>query len=369
MDNLSLHKLAFSAITGLSPDNARTLLDLAGGEERFFEMTQHELASLARGDSRIFSREYRDKLLESARHEADITAERRIRFIYFTDEDYPQRLLDTDNAPLRLFVAGDPDLDAERIIAVVGTRHSTPYGLSMVNRIIADMASARSDILVVSGLAYGTDISGHRAAMKNGLPTVGVLAHGLSTIYPAAHRDDVADMLAGGGGVITEYGFDAPVHRGNFLARNRIVAGLCDCLLLVESGEKGGAIVTSRLAGDYGRRLMAIPGRATDPYSQGCNRLISLGMAQLITSAEEILDAMEWNVPHEGTQKELFISLTPEEQKIVDMLKENGVMTATSIASALSLSPGKLTSLLMTLEFKGTIANLPGAKVMLNPTF
>ena len=365
MDNLSLHRLAFSAITGLSPDNAATLLDLAGGEERFFEMPQRDLAMLAGNDNRIFSRQYRDKLLETARQEVDKIANRRIKFVYFTDEDYPRRLLDTDNAPLRLFVAGEPDLDANRAIAVVGTRHSTPYGMSVTNRIIADLATVHPDMLIISGLAYGTDISAHRAAIKNGLPTVGVLAHGLSTIYPAAHRDDVADMIAGGGGVITEYGFDSPIHRGNFLARNRIVAGLCDCLLLVESAEKGGAIVTSNLAVDYGRRLMAVPGRSTDLYSEGCNRLISLGMAQLITSADQLLDAMEWNIAREGTQKELFISFTPDEQKIVDLLKTKGVKSSTAIASTLSLSPGKLTSLLMTLEFKGAIANLPGAKVML----
>ncbi len=365
MGTPSLYKMAFSAITGLSPDNARTILDLTGGEQEFFELPQRDLIALARCDNRIFSREYRDKLLEAARNEIDMLENRRIKFIYFNDEEYPQRLLDTEDAPLRLFVAGNPNLNAKRITAVVGTRHSTPYGLAFVNRLTADLATIHPDMLIVSGLAYGTDISAHRAALKNGMPTVGVLAHGLSTIYPPSHRDDVADMVASDGGVITEYGFNAPIHRGNFLARNRIVAGLCDCLILVESAQKGGAMITSELASNYGRRLMALPGRTTDHYSEGCNHLIKLGMAQLINSTDDILDAMNWNVPVEGRQKEMFVTFTPEEQPIVDLLRTNGVMTTSAVASALSLSPGKLTSLIMTLEFKGVVANLPGAKVML----
>lgn len=365
MDEPDIYELAFSSISGLSVDDSRQLIDRVGGEREFFVLNRDSLVEATGIDNKIFAREFRDSLLERAYRELAFMEGKRIRFLYHTDPDYPDRLKEIDNAPLRLFVAGNVNLNGSKIIAIVGTRHSTAYGLSAISNIVSDLASSIGDVIVVSGVAYGSDIAAHRAAMKSGLPTVGVFAHGLSTIYPAVHREDVAEMIRRGGGVVTEYGFDAAVHKMNFLARNRIVAGMSDCLLLAESRIKGGAIVTSHLATDYGRRLFAIPGRVSDIYSEGCNALISSGEAQLVMSADDIIESMGWGEKREGRQREMFIQLSADEQKVVDLLRAEGGLSVAAISSRLSMKPGELMGLLVSLEFKGMVANLPGAKVML----
>lgn len=365
MGEADVYELAFSSIPGLRVDDAQQLIDRVGGEREFFVSNRESLIEATGTDNKIFARDYRDGLLEQAYRELAFMDGKRIRFIYHSDPDYPDRLREIDDAPLRLFVAGDVNLNASKIIAIVGTRHSTAYGLSAISNIVSDLASSAGDVIVVSGAAYGSDIAAHRSAMKFGLKTVGVFAHGLSTVYPASHRDDVAEMIRRGGGVVTEYGFDAAVHKGNFLARNRIVAGMSDCLLLAESRVKGGAIVTSHLATDYGRRLFAIPGRTSDIYSEGCNALISSGEAQLVMSADDIVEAMGWGEKGEGRQREMFVQLSADEQKVVDLLRTEGELGVSAVSSRLSMKPGELMGLLVSLEFKGIVANLPGAKVML----
>lgn len=365
MSDNEIYELAFSSIAGLSPGDAEHLLNLVGGEREFFMMSHESLTEAVGRELRFFERKCRDAMLETAYSELAFMEDKPVRFLYFRDGDYPKRLLETDDAPLRLFVAGNVDLNASKIIAIVGTRHSTAYGLSAIASVVSELASIAKDLIVVSGVAYGSDIAAHRSAMKSGLPTVGVFAHGLSTVYPSAHREDVREMIGRGGGVVTEYGFRSPVHKGNFLARNRIVAGMSDCLLLAESRIKGGAMLTSHLATEYGRHLFALPGRTSDIYSEGCNSLISIGEAQLVMSGSDIAEAMGWGARTEGRQREMFVQLSADEQNVIELLRKEGAMGVSAISSALSKKPGELMGLLVSLEFKGLVANLPGAKVML----
>lgn len=360
-----IYKIAFSGISGLTIENASKMLDVIGSEREFFLSSYKSLCEAFNSTSKILTDQYRESLLRRAEVNIASIAEKHIGFLYFNDDDYPQLLLNCDDAPLRLFYVGNISFADSPSLAVVGTRHSTPYGLSTVNHIISDLADQCKDLVIVSGAAYGTDISAHRAALKNGLRTVAVMAHGLSTVYPAAHRDDLRQIVLSGGAVITEYDFNAPVHKGNFLARNRIVAGLCNALLLVESKIKGGAMLTSSLAVEYGRQLYALPGRVNDIYSEGCNKMIASGAAMLINSAADILEDNGWGKPKEGLQREIFPDLNNDELAIVTHLKNNGPMAIAHLVSELSIAPGRLTGILTALEFKGVITTMPGAKVML----
>lgn len=359
-----IYQLAFSLTQGLTVENARNLIEMTGGEQAYFEMSDRDLALLTNSHKTFFDNTKRRNLLEKARREWDWISSRKVKFLYFNSQDYPQRLLECDDAPLKLFQVGETDLNTKRVISIVGTRHSTPYGLSMVDKLVEDLEKSEDTPLVISGLAYGTDISAHRAALKNNLPTIGVLAHGLKTIYPSSHRDDVVKMIERGGGLITEYLSDDAVHKGNFLARNRIVAGMADCLLLIESKEKGGAMITSNLAAEYNRSVFAVPGRINDMYSEGCNKLITSGAATLVNSAEDIFFFMNWSKRQEGIQHEIFVELSPDEQKIMDYLRNEGSTANSTLAQHFSIPPARLTGLLMELEFKGMVAFMPGSRVM-----
>lgn len=360
-------KIAFSQLRGINPALAREILGRTGSEEEFFAASASQLGALTSTRSRIFDRYYRDSLIERARRERDFIAANNIRPLYFTDEDYPRRLDDVPDAPLMLYTLGKADLNRGHVIGIVGTRHATPYGLDFVNRLVADASTTLAEpVIVVSGLAFGIDASAHSAALRNNVPTAGVLAHGLNMIYPAQHRQMAADMVRNGGLLVTEYTSDAAVHKGNFLARNRIVAGLCDTLIVAESARKGGAMVTARLASDYNREVFALPGRTSDKYSQGCNKLISGHVATLVSDASELIDAMGWAVRETApVQKELFPQLSPEELTVTECIRRKGEATLPEITMALNGSVAKVMALLIDMEFKNLILTYPGGKYRL----
>lgn len=366
MDLRLEYRIAFSRLKGVTPSIGSRLLALTGGEENFFTATCSQLKALVGSDSPILADNYRSRLLEAARREADFIRANSIRFIYFSDPCYPYRLLECDDAPLSLFGLGECDLNARHIVSIVGTRHATPYGISFINSLVKGIAESVGDVVIVSGLAYGADIAAHRAAMKSGLKTAAVFAHGLNTVYPSAHRNDAAAIIRDGGAVLTEYTHADPIHRANFLARNRIIAGLADCTVVAESAEKGGAIVTARIAGSYNRDVFALPGRSSDPYSRGCNRMIAANSAALIQDADDLIDAMRWDrKPTEGNQPQLFPQLSENEQTVVDLLKTNGEARLNEISIKTAIPIGRLMSVLVDLEFKGIIINYPGGKYML----
>lgn len=368
--NDGIHKLAFSRLHGMNVSLGRNILDRIGGDaERFFAMSAGQLSSVMGFDSRLFSDDLRGRALRDAERESGFIKANGICPRFFADEDsgYPDRLGECDDAPAMLQSLGSCDLDSRCMIGIVGTRHATAYGTEFATRLVSELAAVLADKpVIVSGLAYGIDIAAHRAALAADIPTVAVLAHGLNTIYPAAHRNVAAEIVKNGGALVTEYTSADAVHRGNFLARNRIVAGLVDCLVVVESDIKGGALVTARLANDYNREVFALPGRVSDRYSRGCNSLIARNMAALLTDAASLADSMGWRRKSaEGIQQELFSELDPTEQRVLDALMHAGEMRLSELQMALNEQTHRLMGLLIDMELRGLVMSIPGNRYRL----
>ncbi len=357
-----IKRIALSSIRGLTIEFARYVIGRVGGIDNFFSLSASQLSAVAGVNSRPFSDAVRAEALREAEREAIFVESNSIRAIFFTDPDYPQRLLECPDAPLMLYGIGDTDLNSARFISIVGTRHATIYGTEFVETLVRDLAATMTEpIVVVSGLAYGIDIAAHRAALAAGVPTIGVLAHGLNTLYPATHRDAAVRMVRSGGMLLTDYRSVDATHRGNFLARNRIVAGLSDCLVVAESDHKGGAMFTARLAGAYSRDVFALPGRVSDRFSRGCNSLIASNMAQLVTSAEDVAAAMRWPLREpEGTQPALFDELTPEEESIMAVLVNRGDASLNDISVRVDLPTHRLMGKLIDMESRGLLTAIPG---------
>ena len=288
-----------------------------------------------------------------------------VQVLCLGDERYPRRLSECCDAPLVLFYQGMADLNCPRIINVVGTRRSTLYGQDLIRRFVTDLRKLCPDTLIVSGLAYGIDINAHRQALDNGFETVAVLAHGLDMLYPHAHRDTAKQML-NQGGLLTEYATHTNADKQNFVRRNRIVAGMSDACIVVESASHGGALITARLATEYNRDVFAFPGAVGSAYSEGCNNLIRDNKAALITSAFDFVNAMGWQdnmlnrARNEGIERQLFPELGSEEQQIVTVLQRENDLQINLLTLKTNLPIARLTALLFTLEMKGVVKALPG---------
>ncbi|MGL4293052.1 MAG: DNA-processing protein DprA, partial [Bacteroidales bacterium] len=277
--------------------------------------------------------------------------------------EYPQRLTDCVDAPILLFYKGNADLNATHILSMVGTRNSTHYGRELIEEFMRVLGEQLPDTLVVSGLAYGIDINAHRFALHNSLQTIGVVAHGLDRIYPDAHKTTAREMVSQGG-LLTEYPSETNPDKGNFIARNRIVAGISDATIIVETADKGGSIVTAGIASSYDREVFAFPGRVSDPRSKGCNRLIRQNRAALITSASDFLEMMNWirtSAPSNSRQLPIEFDLTEEEQKLVALLIRNGEMQINRMSIETEMPVSVLTGILMDLELRNIIRSYPGA--------
>ena len=366
MDRQQLaYRIAFASVRGMNRTLAADLLARLGSEQAFFEESESRLRYISQSRSRIYAADYRLSLLEKARSEVDFIERNSIRTLYYTDAAYPATLTQCDDAPLMMYGLGDTDLNDCRMIGVVGTRHATPYGLDFTARLIEELAAMTPGLVVASGLAYGIDVAAHRAALRCGVPTVAVLAHGLNTIYPADHRSVAVEMIRKGGMLLSDYRSDEPVHKGNFVARNRIVAGMSHCLVVVESAERGGALITAGLAADYGRDVFAVPGRVSDTYSAGCNRLIGANAATLVRSASDVCMAMGWPIHSDSDPTDsaaLPLPLNADEEAIVKFLHSSEDSMLAQIAVATGIGAGKLMSLLIDMEFRGLILSLPGGR-------
>ena len=357
------YRIAFASMQGMGIDLARKLLDVVGSEECFFSMKEKELRTLTRGRSKIYADDYRSECLKQAVKEEEFVRNHGIGATYFTDEAYPHRLREAPDAPAMIYTLGKCDLESAHVVSVVGTRHATQYGIRFCDTLIGDLAQRLPGLVVVSGLAYGIDIAAHRAALKHSVPTVAVLPRGLNRIYPASHRNDAISIVKHGGMLLTDYTSQDAVQKSNFLARNRIVAALSDCTVIVESAGSGGALVTASLAMSYNRDVMAVPGRCGDEYSMGCNKLIATNKAALITSADDLMAAMRWEgVGTAPQQLDLFPELTKEEQAVVDTIRDRGEIHLNALADALQLPVYKLMSTLVELDCKNVIATLPGCR-------
>lgn len=289
-----------------------------------------------------------------------------IHTITIHDEAYPSRLRECDDAPLVLYYCGNANLNARHVVSIVGTRKATEYGRDLCTSFLRDLSQLCPDVLVVSGLAYGIDVAAHRASLTNGLSTVGVLAHGLDRIYPSAHRS-VAAQMADQGGLLTEYMSFTEPERQNFVQRNRIVAGMTDAVVVVESASHGGALITADLGMGYHRDVYAFPGRVGDEYSIGCNQLIRSNSAALITSAADFVQAMGWATdahPSDGAvQRQLFVELTPDEERVLSCLRQEPEgLSVNLLVVECDIPINRLTAILFSLEMKGVVRSLPGAR-------
>lgn len=364
---ISLTRLAFSRIKGMTLAGARHILEIVGSEEALFTLDLREIERQTGLGSRHFNEPMRRELLDCAAREAEFISAHGVRPLYFTDDDYPRRLLECDDAPLMLYTMGNCNLNARHIVGIVGTRNATLYGVNFINKLVDDLAARIEDVVIVSGLALGCDITAHRRAIADGIPTVAVVAHGLDTVYPAENRNDAVKIARGAGALVTDYPSGTRPFRGNFLARNRIVAGLSDCLVVAESAaDHGGALHTARLAQEYNREVFALPGRTSDHYSGGCNKLIRRQIAQLCEGADDLIAAMGWTPrPTEGEQQQLFRELSADEEAVVAYLRMNGEGQINTLTAHTGIPVGRLMGMLMELEMDGLVISVPGSRYRL----
>ncbi|WP_299004970.1 DNA-processing protein DprA [uncultured Tenacibaculum sp.] len=338
---------------------AKKLITTVGSVEQVFLEKKNVLHKINGIGTHVTQHLFDDNNLKRAEEELNYIQQNNITFSYFLEDDYPQQLKHCIDAPILLFKDGNLNLNNDKIISIVGTRNMSLYGRDFCNQLIEELKEHNP--IIVSGFAYGVDICAHKAAIKNNLQTIAVLAHGLEEIYPKTHKKYIHEVN-NNGGFITEFWHDEQPMRENFLKRNRIVAGISKATIIIESAEKGGSLVTADIANSYNRDVFALPGRATDIYSKGCNNLIKNNQAHLLTSAEDIVKMLNWDIRQAAVpkQEKLFVELDSSEQKIYDYLQQNGKQLLDDIAINCELPIYQLSSILIQLELKGVVKPLPG---------
>lgn len=358
------------ALTRISYFSLAELLELfrrVGSAEEIVAHSQHIRDLLPDASDRL-TQAFTDigQALRYAENELRTAESMGVRPLVMGDDDYPSRLLECADAPLVLYYQGSASLNQKRVVSIVGTRRCTPYGQDLVRRFMCELRSLCPQVLVVSGLAYGIDICAHREALAQGYDTVGVVAHGLDDLYPPSHRL-TADQMLKQGGLLTEFPTCTRPDRLNFVRRNRIVAGLSDATLLVESAIRGGGLITTRIANDYGRDVFAFPGAVGAPYSEGCNDLIRRQGAGLIMSAKHFVEAMGWQndaqlseAQAQGIERQLFPELTADEQRVVAVLQRKNDLQINILSVKSGIAVGPLTALLFSLEMKGVVRTMAG---------
>ena len=304
--------------------------------------------------------------LKRAEVELEFCRNNNIRVLCLGDDNYPKRLEDCADAPLVMYYKGNANLNQSRVINIIGTRHCTTYGADFIRRFIHDLKALCPEVLVVSGLAYGVDINAHQQALAVGYETVGVVAHGLDYLYPAAHKD-VAREMVNHGGLLTEFMTCTNADKGNFVRRNRIVAGMSDACILIESAAHGGGMITAGIAFDYGREVFALPGRVGDHFSEGCNNAIRENKAMLLTSAEDFVKTMGWEddalrieAQKKGIERQLFPDLSPEQQRIVDVLTKSNDLQLNQLSVKTGIPIGDITSIIFQMEMMGVVKPMAG---------
>lgn len=351
--------LALQKVENIGDVVAKKLIATFGSAKAVFKAKSAEIRSIEGiGDCRI--KNLRSKTaFTQAEAEMIFIEKNYITPISYLDVNYPKKLQHCGDGPILLFQKGAIDLTNRKVISIVGTRQITLYGIDFCQKLIHDLAPLNP--VIVSGFAYGVDIVAHKAALEHNLQTVGVLAHGLNQIYPKTHKRYMSAM-ENNGGFLTEFWSSSNPERENFVKRNRIVAGMSEATIVIESAEKGGSLITANLANDYNRDVFAVPGRCTDKYSVGCNNLIKSQKAHLLTHAADLIYILNWELQSKkpAVQKQLFITLEPEEQLVADYLQINGKQLLDIIAIECGLPIYKTSSLLLNMELKGVVRPLPG---------
>lgn len=355
------YQVALSMLPGIGPVSAKRLVSYCGSAGEVFRQKKSHLLKIPHIGEAIASALKNKEVLLKAEKELVFADKKGIQILFYLDKAYPNRLKQCYDAPAVLFFQGNVSLDYKRVISIVGTRKITSYGEALTEKLMADLAE--KNILIVSGLAYGVDICAHRAALNVGLSTVGVLAHGLDLMYPAAHKSTAKKMIEQGG-LLSDFPSGTKPEPENFPMRNRIVAGLCDATVVIESGESGGSMITAEFSNNYNRDVFAFPGRVSDPYSAGCHKLIKKNKAALVESAQDILSFMGWDeespVSKSAKQSELILPLNTDEEKIVNAMRDQGNVYIDEICSSSGYAMGKVSAILLTLEFSGVVKSLPG---------
>jgi len=351
--------LALQKVEGVGDIVAKKLIVHCGTAENVFKSKASQLKSID-GIGNAVLQKLKDKtVFEKAAAELDFIQKNNIDWCAFQDSDYPERLKHCIDSPVLLFTSGNINIQKKRIISIVGTRQITSHGAEFCRNLISELAPL--DPVIVSGFAYGVDIVAHQAALENNLQTIGVVAHGLNQVYPKIHKRYVA-KIEENGGFMTEFWSSSNPEKENFVKRNRIVAGISEATIVIESADKGGSLITANMANEYNRDVFAVPGRTSDKFSQGCNNLIKTQKANLLTSAADLMYILNWNLDTKSkpVQKQLFVSLNDDEQKVYDFLQKNGKELLDIIALQCEFPIYKIASLLLDLELKGVVRPLPG---------
>ncbi|MFD0863074.1 DNA-processing protein DprA [Sungkyunkwania multivorans] len=359
-DNELLAILALQKVPKIGDATAKRLIAHCGSASSVFTHKKVQLAKLNGVGQTMLKDLHLKSHFEAAEEELRFIRDYKIAYSYFTDNDYPQGLKHCIDGPILLFQSGNIDLKNKRIISIVGTRQATNYGMHFCQDLIEELAPLNP--VIVSGFAYGVDIIAHRAALEHKLQTIGCLAHGLNQIYPKVHKKYVADIESNGG-FVTDFWSSDGFDRNNFLKRNRIIAGLSEATIVIESAEKGGSLVTADIANSYDREVFAVPGRTTDKFSKGCNNLIKHQRAHILTSAADLIYMLGWELKSNKPlpiQKKLFVELNNEEKAIFRIVKDKGKVLLDHIALETELPPNVVASNLLSMELKGIVRPLPG---------
>ena len=362
MSEVSLkHKIALGLIPRIGDINARKLVSHFGNVEAVFHEPYRNLIKIPGIGSGIAKYICDRSYLDTAEKELEYISSNNIKTYFYLDNDYPYRLRQCDDSPVVFFFKGNCDLDAAKILSVVGTRNATTRGKEICEKIIEGLAVGYPDLIIVSGLAYGIDICSHKAAMANNLQTIGVLGHGFKTLYPSIHATTAKAMVKNGG-LLSDFLSGALPERNNFIKRNRIIAGLSDATLVIESGKKGGALITTDIANSYNRDVFAVPGRPDDQWSSGCNSLIKSNKAFLTECSDDIEFFLNWKPDKSRlpAQRTLFCDLDDTEKIIYELLVKQDELTIDSICRSLQIPINKLSALLLQMEFKGLLKCYPG---------
>ncbi len=361
-DNNLLYKLALGKIPGVGNIMAKKLVSYIGNVEGVFQEKKKNLLRIPGIGPMTANNIVNSKNLISAEQELAFIEKYNINVLFFLDEAYPSRLKHCEDSPLIIFTKGNVPFDALKVISIVGTRSASEYGKDICKSFIENIAQRHPDAIIISGLAYGIDIHAHREALYNKLFTVAVLGHGLNTVYPATHKN-IAKKILNQGALVSEFYSDESIDRNNFAKRNRIIAGLSDATIVVESGEKGGALITADIAQSYNRDVFAFPGKINDPYSKGCNALIKQHKASLIEGVQDLEYMLNWDQPEKQTnqvQKCLFHDLTTEEDSVYNIIKLHQEVSMDYLTSQSQIPISKISPILLNLEFLGLIKSMPG---------
>lgn len=354
------HQIAITLIPGVGDIIAKKLISYCGSVEGVFKEKKNNLLKIPNIGETIVKSIINQEVFSKVDKELEFIEKFKIKTFFYLDDNYPFRLKQCIDGPLLLYFLGNANLNAEKIVSIVGTRSVTEYGKEICKNLIKDLSA--HDTLIISGLAYGVDSCAHKTALENNLYTVGVLAHGLDRVYPSLNKS-LAEKMTHMGGLLTDFMSETNPDRENFPKRNRIIAGTSDAVIVIEAAKRGGALITAEIANSYNRDVFAVPGKIGDTFSEGCNNLIKTNKAALIQSAEDVVYIMRWDtkkIKQKSSQKQLFIELTEIEKCLYDILSEKVNCSFDVICSLTKYSVPKIAEALLNLELEGIIKSLPG---------